>query len=52
MNYMKQALSEIVSMPQLADLWTANVASIRVLPEVEKQEIIRAKDETKARVQK
>ena len=49
---MKQALAEIVSMPQLADLWTTNVAAIKGLPEIEKKEIIRAKDETKARVQK
>lgn len=52
MNYMQQALSEIITMPQLVDLWTANVAAIRTLPEAQKQEIVRIKDETKARVQK
>lgn len=51
-EYMKTALKEVISMNQLADLWTTNVASVKVLPDSLKQEIIRAKDDCKARIQK
>lgn len=52
MKYMTSSFDEITTMPQLAELWTSNVNSVKALPDELRQQIIRAKDECKARVQK
>lgn len=52
MKYMTSSFDEVTTMPQLAELWTSNVNSVKALPDELRQQIIRAKDDCKARVQK
>lgn len=39
-------------MAQLSELWTTNVNSVRAMPKELRDEIVREKDDAKARIQK
>lgn len=49
---MKTALTEVKTFAELSALWTANTPAIKGLEIQLRQELVRAKDEAKARVQK
>lgn len=49
-NYMVTSLKEVEAIKQLEDLWLTNVVAVRSLPDWHKEDIVRAKDDAKARL--